>query len=186
MTMRAFIAVRIDPAVGLKQVLARLQAMGRPVLAVRAADLHVTLRFLGPIDPSQVDAIAAAISTAVQGQRPLPIHLVGAGAFPNQQRPAVVWAGIDVAEPLRRIVARLAGPLEQAGFGPEGRPWQAHVTLARIKARPPTALVQLLADHAQSDFGRQIVGQVTLIESRLKPDGPQYSDVVSVGLVSDP
>ena len=126
-TIRTFIAVKI-PAIGesglhsaesrlkLQPVLKSLAAMGWPVAAVSPDNLHVTLKFLGETPVSQLDAIQQAITAAVINQAPCTLKVEPLGAFPNADRPSVVWAGLVGAEPLAALAERLEALLDPLGF----------------------------------------------------------------------
>ena len=65
--------------------------------------------------------------------------------------------------------------LEEFGFARENRPFVPHLTLARVKARPPESLRPLLSRHAKTEFGTATIDQVELIRSELGPDGSKYT-----------
>lgn len=174
---RVFVAVRIKPTRGIMALLAQLRRLGRPVKTVADENLHVTLRFLGQTDEALFRPIVNAIHTAVDNAKAFDLNLVGLGAYPYIHRPKSVWAGVDNADTLSKIAHGLATPLEDLGFAPEERPWVPHVTLCRIKARPPKELVDLLnADHSVS-LGTVRIRSVDLLSSQLLPSGPLYTTV---------
>lgn len=182
-TIRTFIAVKI-PALGesgrqLQSVLKSLAAMRRPVAAVLPDNLHVTLKFLGDTSRSRLDAIQQAIAAAVIGQSPFTLRVGPLGAFPNADRPSVVWAGLADAEPLTALVERLETSLGSLGFSREPRPFQPHLTLARIKGRPPGELFELLRRHSHTNFGTAEIRSVEFIRSELHREGAKYSVLFS-------
>lgn len=180
--MRAFIATRLTPTTAVADLLRRLESFGRAVRPVAREHLHLTLRFLGDIDPADSAAIAAAISAAAAAVPAFDLRLVGLGAFPRAQRPAVIWLGLHHAEPLDRIVAALDPQLDALGLSPRDRPWQPHLTLARVKARPPAELIDLVQRGAADDFGCHPVTAVQLVHSQLSPAGPIYTDLHRIEL----
>jgi 2'-5' RNA ligase len=114
----------------------RVAAAGR-LRWVLGEQLHLTLRFLGPTPPERVAAAAAAAATAALPQAPFEVRLLGAGGFPSPARPRVVWLGLasGVAE-LTALAGRLEEELAARGWPPEGRPFRAHLTLARADGIP--------------------------------------------------
>ncbi len=182
-TVRTFVAVRVPAMPPLLEALGRLRQMGRAVKAVAPENLHFTLRFLGELDHEQLAAIGRAVRASVAGLDAFEMTLHGVGCFPNERRPAVVWAGVadeTGGERLGKIAGRLSDELELIGYGREERAFSAHLTLARIKARPPAALGTFLKAHREAAFGPIAVKQVEVMTSKLLPTGPQYS-VVGVG-----
>jgi 2'-5' RNA ligase len=88
---------------------------------------HVTLCFLGPVDPTP--ALLDEVAAVAHSTAPLPVQLSGGGAFGDH----VLWAGVDaelapVAEELARAAGRADFPLEEREFHP-------HLTLARRRRR---------------------------------------------------
>ncbi|HEX6266261.1 MAG TPA: RNA 2',3'-cyclic phosphodiesterase [Burkholderiales bacterium] len=103
---------------------------------VTAADkIHLTLAFLGGVEPQK--AIAAARQAAGESFE-LPID--GAKYVRDNH---MVWVGPrEMPEGLRLLVERLHLALYRAEFILERRPFAAHVTLLR-KARKPAAIEPL-------------------------------------------
>lgn len=131
MTERLFFA--LWPGAGqraaLADVLRRLPHQGR---ATHPEDLHLTLVFLGELDPP-ARACAEAVAGRVRAAR-FTLVLDHLGAFP---RARVLWCGASRRpQPLLDLVRSLAEGLGACGFRPERRPFAPHVTLAR-QARPP-------------------------------------------------
>jgi len=182
MKLRSFIAVRVPPTPALRHTLRQLNEMGRTLRAVSPDNLHLTLRFLGDTDPSLFDEIAGAMTAAVVDVQPFAIHWQGMGVFPDARRPSVLWVGAAAQTPLPQIVGRLNPQLDALGFTPERRPWQAHLTVARIKAKPPTSFWPFLEQHATTDFGSVPVDSIELLTSDLRPTGPVYSVTRTVPL----
>ena len=118
------------------------------------------------------------------------IALGGVGAFPNPQRPGVLWVGAtEGAEKLTDFAARLDGRLMKQGFSRENRPFSAHLTLARIKTYAgevagARALKRVAPNEAFSSLGSLKVNGFVLMQSVLKPEGPEYTVVEDFGFVS--
>ena len=180
--MRCFIAVPAPTSPELLSVLGALGKLGRAVRAVKNDALHVTLRFLGGIDSTVVPEVVDALRCSTQGVEPFDLSVAGLGVFPKPRRPAVVWAGVHDGGQLDALVTRLSFELELIGFVPDERPFNAHITLARIKARPPAALHEILDEHANTSFDGCTVDAVKLMQSELTPQGPIYSVVEAVRL----
>ena len=182
---RSFIAIRIaPPPSALLEAAAPLARMGRAVKAIEPQNLHITLRFLGDTDEAMLALVSGAVREAVDAAklRAFSFELAGVGAFPHEQRPSVVWAGGRDDQPVHALVAAMTPLLDTLDFVPETRPWTTHLTLARVKARPPRELHDLLARHRETSFGRVTIEQVELITSELLPSGPRYTTVDHVRL----
>jgi len=180
--IRAFIAVKVPASEELRAVLRELASLGRAVKPVEPENLHVTLKFLGNTDPGLTSAICDIMRRAVRGQPPLRMPVSGLGVFPHVARPSVIWAGLEQAMPLVHVAATLDSELAGLNFEPEKRPLQPHVTLARIKRRPPPQLKTLIAQYQGTAFGEVTVSAIELFQSELRPEGPRYTVLASVPL----
>jgi 2'-5' RNA ligase len=109
---------------------------GRPV---PAANLHLTLVFLGEVPQDRVEVARRAASAFHGSAFDLSLDRVGAFA-----RAAVGWAGPStVPEELFRLQASLEAALRAAGFTIDDRPFAPHLTLARKQVRPvPAAAIE--------------------------------------------
>src|SRR5512139_1568460 len=131
--IRSFIAVDLDASVqaALRRLLAQCAELRCEVRWVRAAGLHVTLKFLGWVAPARLEQVHATLSTAVAEQPPLPVRARGLGAFPSWRRPRVLWVGLE-AEGLAALAARVDEAMSRLGFEPEKRAFTPHITLGRV------------------------------------------------------
>jgi RNA 2',3'-cyclic 3'-phosphodiesterase len=128
----------------------------RGVRFVRPENWHVTLRFLGDAEPDDVvDALAGARLAPTRARLGPALELVGRRAL------AVPIAGLD--ELARTVIERTS----TIGQPPRQR-FVGHLTLARVKDRGrPDALGVPIS--AAFD-----VEEVTLVQSRLGPQGARY------------
>jgi 2'-5' RNA ligase len=154
---------------------------GRGVAGVRwaaAAQLHLTLKFLGEVAAGLLPAVREAVAAALADHGPFTLALHGAGAFPSVQRPRVVWVGVGAGAAEATL---LAGSLERSlaplGFAPEPRPFAPHLTVGRVKApgADRAALPRLIAAVRDRAWGEDVVREVHLVRSELFPAGPIYS-----------
>ena len=180
--LRTFIAVRIPAPAVLRPVLRDLGEMGRAVKAVSPDHMHVTLKFLGETDADLVPEVGSIMSAAAAAQKRCELTLAGLGVFPHAQRPNVVWAGIEGAQTLQALAAELQSGLEALGFAREDRPFVPHLTLARVKAKPPQSLHDLLERHQKTRFGTASIESVEFFRSDLGPDGPKYTQLATAPL----
>jgi 2'-5' RNA ligase len=174
-TIRTFIAVALQCPPRLAVLLEELAKLGRAVRAVSVDHLHLTLRFLGETPLAQVAALGEAMRRAASETESAVGALAGIGAFPNEHRPSVVWVAVEPAEMLCALERRLAASLDEEGWAPEPRPFHPHVTVARVKARPPERLLELIRARRRERFGAMPVRCLDLIRSDLRPEGPCYT-----------
>lgn len=103
-----------------------------------AEDLHMTVAFLGAVEPSEARAAwAEATRLAPAVGRPLEGGFVRVEPLGNPRRPSALSALVgDGAEPLSELIQALQAPLlAAAGAPPETRVPLPHVTLARVQRR---------------------------------------------------
>ena len=189
--IRTFVAVDLPQPLRIRlgeeiERLARL--VGRDVVRwVRPSGIHLTLKFLGDVDPGRPDELVAAIRSAAVGRGPFSVDVGGVGCFPGPHRPRVVWMGIE--EPsgvLARIQSDLEAALGPLGFPPEDRKFSPHLTLGRVRreARPVEAakVGAILVGSPMVSMGEIEVREITLFRSQLKPGGAVYTPLGVVGL----
>jgi RNA 2',3'-cyclic 3'-phosphodiesterase len=189
---RVFLAVGISPTVADR--LAELQrAIGRGAPAglfrfVDAHQAHVTLRFLGQRSSDEQLRIARAGAVVARDEAPFAIAFSRLGVFPDERRPHTLWMGLEKGrQALVALAARLDAELAGAGFEPEGRPYVPHLTVARVKSRPPPGMMKnLLAGQievggAPLDLALDVretevlrVESFALMESRAGGSGVRY------------
>jgi 2'-5' RNA ligase len=179
---RAFLAV-VPPSEVLdtvEEATAPTRAADPELRWVRRGAWHITLQFLGRVE--HVDVLVDALAVVAARSEPFSMQLRGAGAFPSAKRGAVLWAG--VGEGTAEIEA-LAGAVVDAtaalGFATEGKPFHAHLTLAR--ARPPRRLVETVTALEPASWGPAwTVDSVALVQSDTRPDGAVYTQRAQVPL----
>ena len=174
-TVRAFVAIRIPASPPLREILHQLAMLGRPVKPVALENLHLTLKFLGHTDESWLAETGRLLREIALQTSPFRVTLRGLGAFPKASRPSVIWTGMTPPAPVIRLAAAVEQALASFGFAPETRPFQSHVTLARIKSRPPRELSILIDRHAETEFATIDVSEIALMQSELSPQGPRYT-----------
>lgn len=154
-----------------------MKRLGLGVKWVKPQHMHVTLSFLGTVSPETMAAVAGVIQTVTPGILPLSLQVKGAGLFPHERRPRVIWLGLDgEVETLGQLQQTLTTRLVPLGFKPEGRLFKGHLTLARIKKKVSLKklrqVVQLGENFTSSRFK---LDHLTLFESRLTSSGPIYT-----------
>ena len=116
-----------------------------------------------------------AIEESAQGTTPFQLEVRGVGAFPNLERPQVLWVGVKgELEKIAQLQKRIESNTEQLGFPRESRAFSPHLTLGRVRdeAGPNERrrLGKLLADTTFTAFHNIDVDAVNLMKSQLTPD----------------
>lgn len=136
--IRCFVAVLLDAAV--LEELEVVQRLLRKKLdgGLRWAEpsqMHLTLHFLGEAAVGDMDALGAAVESAVSVLGPFELRLEGLGVFPDRGRPRVLWAGLggDVTA-LGELQRRVSEAVVGYGDHRELRAFQPHITLGRFRS----------------------------------------------------
>ncbi len=180
--LRCFFALPLAPEARdeLARVVRSLQGSewAERVRWVPAANLHLTLLFLGALEPGRARAVADAVGAATSALPPFPYELSGLDALPSKRRARVVVAGIAEQPALQALAAGVSQSLVPLGFEPDARPFRPHVTLGRARRGPlrsppldvPVAPLRTQARH------------VVLYRSDSGPGGSRYTPLARLPL----
>ena len=138
---------------------------------VAPEDFHLTLAFIGEVEPgmaTEIDGALAEISRV-----PFPLRLQGIGAF-GGNRPRAIWAGVAPEPALSDLQAEIAWVLTRSGARAEGRKFAPHVTLARLKRAQAPAVAAYLARHGDYESAEFEVNRFVLLSSRPSKGGAPY------------
>lgn len=186
--MRAFVALELPEPVRREAVRRAAAVRDRLPEArwVRPEAIHLTLRFLGEVDPARLPALSAALVPAFAAAPRLVLALHGGGCYPPGRPARVAWTSVRVegdaaagAGPLPALQARVeAAAVGALGVEPETRPFSPHVTLARAKRPWNRAEVETFGAALAGAVGEPFeVDHGSLIESTLTPEGSRYRTV---------
>jgi 2'-5' RNA ligase len=179
--------------------------LGEAIRAVPAESLHVTLCFLGDVAVEDAEAVGDACEAACRdaggcageagdgcaGEAaggcaggaatagPTSLRL-GAPVWLPPRRPRVLAVGIeDRSGGLAELQDRLAARLADGGwYRPEGRPFLAHVTVARARGSRSVRRASLTGPEAVAFRGASVI----LFRSRLGGAGARYEPLRVVTL----
>lgn len=145
-------------------------------------NFHITLRFLGDIDPElsvDLDDLCRALCKDLE---PFECIMDRVGAFPSVDRARVIWVGGEAPPSFRRLSQALSDGLVDLGFPEPRKESWVHVTLARIKDRPDPALPGLISGLNPIAPMKMTVDHIALMESTLTPQGAEYSPLFTARL----
>ena len=182
--MRLFVGIELDEAARthVAEVSRRLRARlgdSLPARWVAAENLHVTVRFVGHVPDAACPALIQALARPV-GVPAFEVRLQGLGRFPATRAPRVLWMGLSKGQrPLTALHDEFNKRVAPFGFESDGRSFNAHVTLARIKDAPSgTALtVDDTLRSIVSGSAAFRVSRATIFESRPGKRGSDYFPV---------
>ncbi len=180
LTVRGFFGLPLPEAhrQALEPFLARCAASAPRFRWVPAANLHLTIRFLGRVERPLAESIAAAVAS----DRPagFDLRLGGMGVFKRGRLARVVWLGLaEGEEPASRLAAMVEKRCVEAGLEPESRRFNSHLTLARARERdgaPPPELAPA------PDLPAWRADELVLYRSHLGRGGSVYEPLTSIRL----
>ena len=172
--LRSFLAADLPPHAHAQALQATEQlrkSIPDGVRWVPTENLHLTLKFLGDVDPERIPELIAAASARLQGAASFEVELGGLGVFPNARRARVVWLGVCAGgAELARLARKLDRAAGRIGVERERRPFRTHLTLGRLQQPGPVPL-----NEVPCPAGRPfLVEEIVLYESRLSSTGARY------------
>jgi 2'-5' RNA ligase len=132
---KLFTGIAFTPTVRAKcnDITERLRASGLDARFEAPAKLHITLAFLGWVEPEIVEPVRDALARAARDMNAFEMTLDKLGAFPNERKPRVIWIGASEQGAAFRDLSRaLRAAYKELGFHFE-KEIIAHVTVARVK-----------------------------------------------------
>ena len=187
-TIRSFIAIPLSVEVRRTAVrlIERLRQEGDGIKWVPTDNLHLTLKFLGEVDNTEVPAICDRLHRITEQYQPFELVFFGTGGFPNTERARVLWAGVqDDSGSLCRMVAQLETELAELGYKPEPRDYRPHLTLGRTRSgsrRASADVVARIQAESKAPLGKLLVDRVQLFASFLDKGGPTYQVMDTIEL----
>lgn len=133
--MRMFFALKPDPQTCLDIEHWRQRTLPPLERPVPASNLHMTLVFLGEVEPRKLDSLLAE-SEQISAPN-IHLRLDQLGYFP---RPQILWIGPgETPDSATQLVRALRGACHHAGLALESRRFIPHITIARRCRIPPPA-----------------------------------------------
>ena len=164
--LRIFFALWPDAATreGLAAIAARIP-LSRPARPVPDYNLHLTLHFVGNVDPGDADCMRRQARTV--GGAAFELAIDRGGHF---DRARIGWLGsTKVPDALLNLHRELGRSLRTCGYEPDKRAYNPHVSVVRKASRAPEPAV----------FAPLVwkVDNFVLVESRAVESGVRYQVV---------
>ncbi|MEK6408638.1 MAG: RNA 2',3'-cyclic phosphodiesterase [Acidobacteriota bacterium] len=176
--VRTFICIEISESI--KERIGQLQKTLREIEGqvswTKPSNIHLTLKFLGDVEATRIDAVCKAVQRAAGGISPFEVEAGGTGCFPSPRSPRVLWVGFSVVpEPLKQLYENIEDELAREGFPREKRKFSPHLTIGRIRTSHNAARVaeELIAVGFKSETFKAT--EVIAMRSDLRPTGSIYT-----------
>jgi 2'-5' RNA ligase len=184
--IRCFLAIDLPDALRpqLALVQGELKRSNADVRWVQVGNIHLTLKFFGNVPDNDIDGIIEAAREVAAKQAPFQLQVTLAGAFPNPKSPRVVWLGLGgETVPLAQMYHKLEKAFEALGHPPEGRAFNPHLTLGRVKSPSNRhRLAQALEKMPPLNWPPFQVQEIILFKSTLTPQGSIYTPLKVIPL----
>jgi RNA 2',3'-cyclic 3'-phosphodiesterase len=178
--VRAFVAIPLpEPLTAQLAAYATGAVAALDGRALPAAKLHATVHFLGAVADDDEDGLREALAPACAAAPPFAMRLAGPALSPRS-RPRMIWARLEAPGELTELAQLVAVAAEP--FAPRARPPRTgnpHVTLARLRRRPPRATELPPLPEAGTEIA---VSACTLVRSQLGRGGSQYTTLAELPL----
>lgn len=176
--MRLFIAVNLTARDRKKihSAVRDLRNSDYPVRWTEPDAYHLTLKFLGTVDPRQVEEVNALVEGVAAQTRPFDLNIKGIGAFPTIRLPQTLWVGVDPSPALRCLKQDLEWAMSRGGYERETRAFHPHITIGRADSSAGAGAFRGL-DEASANFKFKVTAplrSVDLMRSHLSKDGARY------------
>lgn len=185
-SIRTFIAIEIPSNIQRKievfqSILRDIKPRG--ISWVKVKNIHLTLKFLGDVERSQIDAINSAVAKACEEQPAFSISVDETGFFPNHQRPRVIWIGCrDKEKQLVKLHSLIDIELAKLGFEKENRQFSPHLTIGRVKDNQGLSRVVQVVNASHFSGGLFQVQKILVLRSQLHPTGSIYTPLGEIDL----
>ncbi len=181
-----FWAVRIPD--GVKQRIHDELTQIKPIFQFkRWVDLnvyHITLAFLGAVNPQQLPSVIKLVGDAIKKQKAFMLEFEGLNVFGPQKSPRIFWGAVNEVDQLFQIQEIVHKTCIAAGFTLETRPYHPHITLARKWGGSEDFKMADLVMH--NPFGEKVlsfqVSEIVLYKSNLE-NTPKYESIATFSLV---
>lgn len=176
--MRVFIGIKPDGEVRetIQKAMKPFRKMSSPIKWVKPENIHLTLKFVGEIDPDQNARLLKGLMETRFQLPPITLNITGFGKFGPGRNLDIFWAGIEPNPDLKRLFERMENTLSDNGFSRETRPFKPHITLGRNKKRIElTSILNLLEKYRDTPVADFSTRSFQIFKSTLTPEGPIYS-----------
>ena len=133
---RLFIAIPIPPPAQalIATITETLDEGGTPVRWTASGSAHLTLHFLGEVDPARAELLRLAFPRFAGSQSAFDLQTDALGCFPDEGPPRVIWLGLtgDTRE-LGDFQRTLGVSLRKLAIQSEDRSFRPHITLGRVR-----------------------------------------------------
>jgi|AP82_1055514.scaffolds.fasta_scaffold57466_2 2'-5' RNA ligase len=148
---------------------------GHKISWVRSRNLHVTVRFLGLVNPVVMERLRTSLVRPWSAEA-FDLELAAAGTVPLSGTPRVLWVGIrDRSSGFERLFPELNTRIHVSGVVEDQMRFIPHVTVGRVRQAPQRGrIIREAVQKAEVEAVGWQVKHLTLYESRMTSSTPDY------------
>jgi len=177
--MRLFVGINLnrDLKEKIRNIEDQLVSDDVKIKIVELENLHITLKFLGEVDDSNVKDVTDRLSDALKSSPQFKAELEGVGYFGKPSYVKTLWIGVkEGKEQLMKLMQKINRSLDY--IKKENHESSPHITLGRVKqVKDKKSFIKKLEELNDIKVGELLVKDVALKRSILTPEGPFYEDV---------
>ncbi len=172
--MRLFVAVAVPEPLKKRLIKASMELSAFGVRPVGENQMHITIAFMGSVDPKRIDDVIAALHSI--GHKKFDCSISGIGTFNGK----VVFAKVESGYgDLRGMHEEFSKSLAN-GIKIDNKGYSPHLTLGR--ATPKTEIEKMLRfvqSNSGLEFGSFACNEIRLYSSEETPSGHMHREITS-------
>jgi len=198
MRHRIFIAINLPEEIKKQLVFLQSKWSELPIRWTEKENLHITLVFLGYVRDEELMTISEIVKEAALKTQPFLIalkricygpssHNKSGSDLSTKKLPRMIWVEGEKSRELGKLKGDLETGLERkiSGFEKENRAYSPHLTLGRIKQWEFKTIDPEERPVVDEEISLSCeVNSIEIMESKLKPKGPDYFVLESILLGS--
>ncbi len=139
------------------------------------AQYHVTLRFIGDTEFSDVEKIGDSLHTGIHIPKRIRLDTGRLDSFGPRKRPRVIWVGFEETDFFDLLKAEVDRALALCGIPATEEPFRAHLTLGRVRSLQNLQHYYHTLEAMNQQFsGSVLFEKLVFYRSILGPRGPEY------------
>jgi 2'-5' RNA ligase len=173
---RVFIAINVELSSDLSRVFQELkdELESDRIRWVPENNFHITLRFLGDLQPDQIEIVKLILDEVCSKKRAFVFKLYQVDFFKHRGNPSVLFFNLDRVEDFVCLSGTIQKRLNEKGIS-SNKKFTPHLTLARLKEIKDLSNFYHVVDKYREIPTQEIkADRVIFYESVLKPSGAEY------------
>lgn len=150
---------------------------------VDEADYHITLAFLGGVEPSLLEDLQNSLANISIKHELFSLIFDDIGFFGQENNPRIFWAGVKKEEKLFKLQKAIFETCTRLGFHLDVRSYNPHLTMARKYSGDSPYFQAELKSSFQKTMKNQSwnVSRFVIYQTHLKQT-PKYEEIASFSL----